>query len=178
MEFPHMNRALSIAAACALPLAGCGAHGNGNDQGTTISLNANGSDGNVVAGIDGKSGDMAINAPGFSGKISLPKIHLDASNFDMNGVHLYPGSTISGMNIDAHDHGAGSDDDGTVKVTFESPARPDTVRAWFEGKLNGAGFHVKADGTGLSGTTDEQKPFSLELSPAGGDHAKGVITIG
>ena len=173
-----MTRALLIAALCALPLAACDGQGNGNAQGTTISLNASDSDGNVVAGIDGKSGEMAINAPGFSGKINLPKIHLDASDFDMNGVHLYPGSTVSGMNIDAHDHGQGSDDDGTVKVTFESPAAPDTVRAWFEQKLNGAGFHVKADGTGLSGTTDEKKPFSLDLSPVGADHAKGVITIG
>ena len=121
-----MTRALLIAALCALPLAGCDGHG-GNEQGTTISLNASDSDGNVVAGIDGKTGDMAINASGFSGKISLPKIHLDASDFDMNGVHLYPGSTISGMNIDAHDHGQGSDNDGTVKVSFESPATPDTA---------------------------------------------------
>ena len=52
------------------------------------------------------------------------------------------------------------------------------MRAWFEEKLNAAGFHVKADGTGLSGTTDENKPFSLDLSPVGADHAKGVITTG
>jgi hypothetical protein len=173
-----MTRALLIATLCALSLAGCGGHGGGNEQGTTISLNATDSNGTVVAGVDGKTGDMAINAPGFSGKINLPKIHLDASDFDMNGVHLYPGSTVSGMNIDAHDRGQGSDNDGTVKVTFESPAKPDTVRAWFEEKLNAAGFQVKADGTGLSGTTDEKKPFSLDLSPVGADHAKGVITIG
>jgi hypothetical protein len=173
-----MTRTLLIAALCALPLAACDANRDGNEAGTTISLNAHDSDGNVVAGIDGNTGDLAINAPGFSGKIHLPKIRLDASNFDMNGVHLYPGSTISGMNIDAHDRGPGSDEDGTVKVTFESPAKPDTVRAWFEEKLSGAGFTVKADGTGLSGTTDEKKPFTLDLRPVGADRAKGVITIG
>lgn len=173
-----MTRTLLIAALCALPLAACDANQDGNETGTTISLNAHDSDGNVVAGIDGNTGDMAINAPGFSGKIHLPRIKLDASDFDMNGVHLYPGSTISGMNIDAHNSGPGSDDDGTVKVTFESPAKPDTVRAWFEEKLNGAGFSVKADGTGLSGTTDEKKPFTLDLRPVGADHARGVITIG
>jgi hypothetical protein len=37
---------------------------------------------------------------------------------------------------------------------------------------------VKADGTGLSGTTDEKKPFTLDLRPVGADRAKGVITIG
>ena len=173
-----MLRPALLACLLVVPLTGCDSGTDGGNDGATISLNASDADGNVVAGIDGNRGDMAINAPGFSGKISLPGIHLDGANFDMNGVHLYPGSTISGMNIDAHDHGQGSDDDGTVKVTFESPARPDTVRAWFAEKLNGAGFHVKDDGTGLSGTTDEKKPFTLDLSPVGADHAKGVITIG
>ncbi len=172
-----MSRTLLIAVLCTMPLAACDGDKDGK-PGTTISLNAHDSDGNVVAGIDGNSGDMAIDAPGFSGKIKLPKIRLDASNFDMNGVHLYPGSTISGMNIDAHDRGPGSDDGGTVKVTFDSPAQPDTVRAWFEQKLNAAGFTVKTDGTGLSGTTDEKKPFTLDLRPVGTDHARGVITIG
>lgn len=170
-----MIRPALFALAFALPLAACG---DGKD-GTTIAFNASGADGNVVAGVDGKTGDMSINAPGFSGKISLPKIKLDADNFDMNGVHLYPGSKIAGMNIDAHDDGKpGGNSDGTVKVTFESPATPDTVRAWFEDKLNHAGFTVHADGTGLSGMTDDHKPFMLDLAPDGSDHAKGTITIG
>lgn len=160
------------------PLVLLAACGDGRD-GTTIAINSSGGGGNVVAGVDGKTGDMSINAPGFSGRISLPRIKLDAGNFDMNGVHLYPGSTISGMNIDAHDDGKpGGGDNGTVKVSFASPAAPETVRAWFADKLGHAGFAVHADGTGLSGLTDEKKPFTLDLSPDGADHARGTITIG
>ncbi len=169
-----MTRTLLLAALCSLPLAGCG-DGKG---GTSFALNASDAEGNVVVGVDGNSGEAAISGPGFSGKIHLPKIKLDAADFDMNGVHLYPGSTISGMNIDAHDQGPGSDSDGRLKVTFESPAKPDTVRAWFEQKLTAAGFTVKTDGTGLSGTTNDKKPFTLDLNPVGSDHARGVITIG
>ncbi len=40
--------------------------------------------------MDGNTGAVAINVPGFSGKLDLPKIHLDADDFEMNGVHLYP----------------------------------------------------------------------------------------
>ncbi|MEO5867817.1 MAG: hypothetical protein ABIS14_01510 [Sphingomonas sp.] len=170
-----MIRLATLALVFALPLAACG---SGKD-GTSIAFNANGSGGNVLGGVDAKSGEMSINAPGFSGKINLPKIRLDADNVDLNGVHLYPGSKVAAMKIDAHDDGKlGKDDGGTVKISFESPAGPDTVRAWFENKLSHAGFTVHDDGTGLSGTTDEHKPFTLDLSPDGADHAKGTMTIG
>ena len=97
----------------------------------------------------------------------------------MNGVRLYPGSTISTMNIDAHDSGkAGKDDDsGTVKVSFASPAAPGVVRDWFQQKLSAAGFTVSVSGNGLVGTTDEKKPFRLDLTPDGADKSKGTITV-
>lgn len=169
-----MSRIL-VAALLALPLAACGGHDTGN--GTTIQFNASDSDGNVTGSMDA-SGKIAINAPGFSGSLKLPKLHLDADNVDLNGVHLYPGSSVTGMNVDARDKGDGKDDDGVVTMSFNSPAAPDTVQDWFLGKLNAADFAVKRDGTGLSGFTDEKKPFRLDLSPDGADKAKGVITIG
>ena len=52
-----MTRALLIAALCAVPLAGCD---NGGKEGTTISLNASDSDGNVVAGIDGNTDRKSV----------------------------------------------------------------------------------------------------------------------
>jgi hypothetical protein len=156
----------------AAPLAACD-HG----EGTSITLNASDEDGNVVAGVDGATGRVAINVPGFKGSMTLPKIHLNADNFDMNGVHLYPGSKITTMNIDGRDGKDGSDADGIVRVAFESPADPATVRDWFKDKLSAAGFKLNAEGNGLTGTTDENKPFKLELQPADAGHAKGSITI-
>lgn len=161
------------AAALTLTVAGCD---DGKD-GTTIAINASDADGNAVVGVDGKSGKLSIAAPGFTGSISLPKMHFDAGDFDMNGVHLYPGSTISGMNIDAHDK-PGGDDDGKVRISFASPAAAPTVRDWFQRKLTGAGFTLSASGNGLAGTTDDHKPFRLDLTPAGADHADGTIVIG
>lgn len=170
-----MLRSFAVLLVVAAPLAAC----DDSKTGTSISINSTDSDGNVLATMDGNSGAVAINVPGFSGKLNLPKIHLDAEDFEMNGVHLYPGSTISGMNVEAHDDGrAGrNDDNGSVRVSFASPATPTTVRDWFQQKLNGAGFTVKPDGNGLTGTTDEKKPFKLELTADGADKSKGVITV-
>jgi len=168
-----MFRPLAAALFLAAMLSAC----DGSKQGTSISFNSTDSDGNVVASMDGNSGAVAINAPGFSGKIKLPKLHLDSKDFDMNGVHLYPGSTISAMNIDAHPGKGDDDDEGTVRVSFASPASAATVRDWFQQKLTAAGFTLSASGTGLVGTTDEKKPFKLELSPDGADKSKGTIIV-
>ena len=147
-------------------------------EGTSISINASGTDGNVVAGID-KTGQVAFNLPGgFAGNIKLPKLKLNAEDFDMNGVKLFPGSTISGMNIDARDGGTGKDS-GIIRVQFESPATPEKVRAWFLDKLSReAGFTVQASGQGLAGTTDEKQPFRLDLAPVGSGRSSGTIVIG
>lgn len=167
-------RRFLFAATFVLPLAACG---NGDRDGTSISLNASTADGNLVAGID-KGGEVKINSPVFSGTLKLPKLKVNADNFDMNGVHLYPGSTISGMSIDARDGQEFEDDDGSVRVTFNSPAAPLMVRDWFREKLGAAGFTLKDDGAGLRGTTDEKKPFRLELGADGPGRSNGQIKIG
>lgn len=165
LRFPI--RVLPLAALLAVSACGDG-------PGTSVTINAG--DGNVVLGTDA-NGQVAIDTPAFKGKFTLPKVKLDASNFDMNGVHLYPGSTISAMTIDAQDK-SGNDRDAKVRVTFASPAAPAAVRDWFKTKLNAAKFSVAADGTGLSGTTDDNEPFKLDLTAEGTETSKGVITIG
>lgn len=51
------------------------------------------------------------------------------------------------------------------------------VRDWFQRRLTDAGFTLKTDGDGLSGRTEENKPFRLELD-GGADRAKGTIVLG
>src|SRR3546814_16151456 len=82
--------------------------------------------------------------------------------------HLYPGSQIANMAVDAK-----GDKGGAVTVDFDSPADPATVLDWFNGKLGAAGFSLTTKGNGLVGTTDEGKPFRLDLAPAAGAHAPG-----
>jgi len=167
-------RLVLAAALLALPLAAC----DDGKPGTSISINAGDDDGNTTAHVDGATGTASLKTPVFSGSLKLPRMHLTADNFDMNGVHLYPGSTISGLNVEARDNKDTDDrDSGIVHVRFESPADPATVRDWFADKLNHAGYSVTPSGNGLTGTTDEKKPFRLDLKPADNGHAAGEITI-
>ncbi|MEG3175901.1 hypothetical protein U1872_06640 [Sphingomonas sp. RB3P16] len=164
-----MSRPL-ICAMTLLALSAC----DGGKHGTSISINS--SDGDATGSLDG-NGEATVDTPFFKGKVKIPKLQLDASDFEMNGVHLYPGSTIGGLNIDAKDR-PGTKQDGRVRVTFTSPAAATTVREWFKDKLTAANFKVAPVGTGLSGKTDEDQPFRLELTPVAKGKADGVITIG
>lgn len=161
-----MFRAI-VFAALILPIAAC----NRPDSGTSIAIN--GDDGNMLGSVNGKTGEVKIDVPGFQGSVKLPKIQFDAGNFDLNGVKLYPGSTIENVNVSD-----GKSGDGGVKVRFTSPATPAAVRGWFQERLTKVGYTVQSDGQKLVGTTDENKRFRLDLTPTGADKASGTIVIG
>lgn len=153
-----------IALPFSLALAACG-----GGEGTAITLNVNDPDVSFNASA-AKDGTVSVNAPGFKGAIKLPKIQLDADDFDINGVHLPPGSRIGGINIEGN-----KDDDDRVRVSFTSPIAPAKVRDWFQGKLAAKGFKLTAAGDDLSGTTDEGKPFSLTSKAAAGGSASEIV---
>ncbi|KQM67756.1 hypothetical protein ASE75_02275 [Sphingomonas sp. Leaf17] len=145
---------------------------NQPEEGTTIAINADG--GAMTGGIDGRTGALKVDIPGFKGELALPRMTLNADNFDMNGVHLYPGSSIQGMNIQGGD---GKGNEG-VRLSFTSPATPQVVRDWFVARMEKTGFTVAADGNSLRGTTDDKKAFTLDLAPEGADKARGTLVVG
>lgn len=149
----------------ALLLAACG---SSDGEGTKIAINGD----NFSAGM-GKDGTVAIDVPGFKANIDLPKIQLDASDFDINGVSLPAGSKITNMDIS----GKGSNDGG-VRVAFTSPVTPVAVRDWFQGKLAAKGFTLKANGNDLTGTTEDGKAFTLATKANGTGATDSVLTVG
>lgn len=170
-----MRAALILLFTSALALSACS---GGDGDGTSITVNTQtetGKPGTITA--DGKTGAVRIDAPGFKANITLPKIRLDAGDFEMNGVKFYPGSTIGNLDI-SEDSDRGKDADDAVTVTFTSPAAAGTVRDWFRERLTRAKFTLANDkGNGLVGTTDEGKPFRLDLAPKGNAASEGTITI-
>lgn len=164
-----MIRSVILIPVLALGLAACDRSGDG----TSISINADG--GNVLGAIDGKSGEMKIDVPGFKGAITMPKIKLNAENFDIDGVHLYPGSTIEGVNI-AGD-GGGNGKDG-VRVSFTSPAGAGAVRSWFADKLARAGGKVRIEGESIVGTTKDGEALRMDVAAQGANAARGTIVVG
>ena len=163
MRRPVLLLALLSIAACDRP-----------EEGTSISVNAEG--GNVGGAIDGKTDEMKVDLPGFQGSLKLPKIRLDADDVDLNGIKLYPGSTIDRINLAGSEAWGGGK--AGVRLDFTSPAAAATVRDWLGERLDRAGFTLRRDGDGLTGTTDNGKPFRLEMRPGGKERSTGVITLG
>ena len=159
----------------ALALAACS--GRDGDC-TSISFSCIDSDGNAVTGGMDKDGNIKVDSSGFKANIKMPAIKLDAGDFEMNGVHLYPGSAITAMNVDAQD-GKGKDDSkGKVTLAFTSPAGAATVRDWLNERLTNAGYKLSVAGNGLTGKTDDDQSFTLKLDDDGAGKSKGSIEMG
>ena len=115
-------------------LAACGSDEKAKDA-TEVSINAGDEHGGVQikAGKDG--GNIKIGGEGASIDIDIPDfVDLDIeSDFDIDGVKLYPGSKVTTVDVDANEkNGAGK---ATVKLGFTSPAAPTKAADWMAGHL-------------------------------------------
>ena len=153
----------------ALPLAACGNEPQGN---TSFSIDAQGDGGNVSIASSDSGGRLSIKGPGIDGSVKLPKIDIGAADFDVDGVKLYPGSTIRDFNLNAADEGKGK-----VTIAFESPAALDKVQGWFRDAMAQQRFKVTPRGSGFAGTTEDGDSFTLDLEAAG-DRTRGRMTVG
>ena len=151
----------------AAALAACG----GDSEGTSISIQSD--NGSVTAQAD-KDGKVSVKAPGFEGSIKLPKFSIGAENFEIDGVKLYPGATISILNIDDRQDGT---DKGGVKVSFDAPAEATRVRDWFREQMEGAGFTVTGNRDELTGKTKSGSPYTLKIDGAGDTKSRGTLTV-
>lgn len=160
-----------------LALVGLSACGSRDEtrEGTSVSINAKDEDGGVAINADGKTGKVSVNLPGFNANLKLPKMMLDHSNFDLDGVKLYPESKVRSVNVDADD--TGGKDKANVRIAFESPADVAKVSAWFKTGFADEGMTVSQTPTGFSGTTDDGDAFVLTLAPNGAAATSGTIDI-
>jgi hypothetical protein len=174
-------RNVLILSSAVLVLTACGAKADDATPGTDISIATTTDEGGIVkATSDGKTGTVAIDAPGFKANIAMPKLNMGADNFNMNGVNLYPGSKIISMNVDNVMMAAGSKgpSGATVRIAFDSPAKPEVVKAWFLDKLvKTAKYKLTATPEGMTGKDEKGNPFTLNLRPGSEGHSIGNMTI-
>lgn len=159
-----------LALPLAIALTACG-DGSGDGNGASISIKSGEGDASIKADKDGR---VAVKAPGFEGSIKLPKFNIGAENFEVDGLKLYPGSTIANLNIDANRDKGGED---TVRVQFDSPAAVGQVRNWFQEQMQAAGFTVAAKDGQFTGKTSEGGNFTLKLDAAGDSKSRGTLTV-
>lgn len=117
-----------------------------------------------------ENGQVTYNLPFASGQVKLPEGAMGHGDFDIDGVKMIPGATITGFSLDAGDKG------GTVHFAFKAPASPDNVRAYFVDQFKAKGVAASATGNAVSGKTKDGDPFVIDVAPAP-QGSTGTITI-
>lgn len=158
-----------------LALTACSSR-NEPEEGTTVNIDATSEDGDKVEiTADGKSGNVGFKVPGFDVNMRLPKKLLDDSNFDIDGVKLYPGSTVDAVSIAANEQ-ADKGERADVRIGFTSPADPAKVGDWFKDQFGKQSIKLTGDAGKLAGTTKDGEPFTIELAEKDGK-TNGTVNI-
>lgn len=151
-----MNRYLLL---IAVPLlGGCNVHSKSPADG----------DENVT--IQAESNEIAFNTPIAEGKVKVPGAMVGHSNFEIDGVKLMPGSTVTGFSVFARDEGS------LVTMAFNAPAAPDAVRAYFVDQFKQKGVDAALSGDTVTGKSKDGNPFTITVTPsASGSQGKVEI---
>jgi hypothetical protein len=140
-------------------VAGCNVH----------SKNPANSNGDVTIDADSK-GEVNFDLPFANAKLKLPEGAMRNGNFDVDGVKLMPGSSVTGFSVFARDQGS------DVTMTFTAPASPDAVRSYFLDQFKAKGVEASATADGLAGKSKDGNRFAIRLEPAGSG-SQGKIEI-
>lgn len=162
-------RNLALVAVAALALAGCGEKEKKAANPTGVAV---WDDGKPAAAESGDKGKFAMNLPGFDLKMDLPQAMFDKSDFEIDGVKLYPGSKITAMAIAKPKSGG----EANVDIGFVAPADPAAVRAYFV-KAFGDRLETGAADGALSGETSDGDVFTIDLAPAANGGSTGKLRI-
>jgi hypothetical protein len=153
-------------------LAACGQDEKAADS-KGVSVHA---DGQVQISADKDGGEIRIDSDGVKIDLDIPDLgdmNIN-SDFDIDGVKLYPGSKIDKMDINASDKNGA--DTATVKFGFSSPAAPKVAADWMGAEFAKKNIQVERTGTTLRGTDKDGDDFTISFVPDGAN-AKGEVVI-
>lgn len=158
-------------------LAACGSDEKKRGEGTEISINADGDSGGVKINTGKDGGKVRIDGEdGTAINIDVPDfVDLDIeSDFDIDGVKLYPGSHVTKVDVNATDRNGA--DKATVELGFTSPATPKVAADWMAGEFGRKGVKVTRSGDTLAGKTSDGENFTISFGPDG-KTARGEVVI-
>ncbi len=159
-------------------LAGCEMKVGEKDGGNEMASLSVGEDGNVaITASDGADG-VAVSLPGFEGKMKIPGLQLGGDNMDIDGMKLYPGSEVKGINV-TDQKGAGN---SLVEMRFVSPATPDKVAAHHAEAARSENFSninvTSKDGVAtFTAKKSDGDDVTITMNPAPGGTTAGQILI-
>ncbi|KRB79383.1 hypothetical protein ASE00_19960 [Sphingomonas sp. Root710] len=172
-----MRRTLAILAIPLILLAGCEFEiGKDKDDKDAASVKV-GEDGNVAIATEEGGEGLSIKVPGFEGKMNIPGIELGGDNMDIDGIKLYPGTTLHGINVTDR---AGPDN-GLVDMRFTSPAAPAKLAAYYAAAARENGFTAikvanAGGGATLTAINPDGDPMTISMTP-GKAGSEGRILI-
>ena len=157
-------------------LAACGSEEKKSESGTEVSINAGDEHGGVQIKTGKDGGNIKIGGDGAAIDINIPDfVDLDIeSDFDIDGVKLYPGSKVTTVNVDANDKNGA--DKAVVKLGFTSPAAPTKAADWMAGEFAKQGVKITRSGDALAGTDKDGDDFTINFAPDGAN-TKGEVRI-
>ena len=66
----------------------------------------------------------------------------------------------------------------TVRIAFDSPAKPEVVKVWFlDNLVKTAKYKLTATADGMTGQDEKGNPFALNLRPGSPGHSIGTMTV-
>lgn len=157
-------------------LAACGSEEKKAGEETEVSINAEGDGGGVKIQTGKDGGKISLGGDGAAINIDVPDfVDLDvASDFDIDGVTLYPGSHVTKVDVNASDKNGA--DKATVKLGFTSPAAPKKAADWMAGEFAKKGVKVTRIGDTLAGKDKDGADFRINFDPDGAN-AKGEVVL-
>lgn len=143
----------------AVSLAGC----------SVSSRNSASGDENVTINAE-EGGEVEFSLPFVKGQVQVPSGFMHNGNFDIDGVKLMPGSSVTGVSVFAANQGS------TVNVAFAAPASPEAVRSYFVDQFRKQGIDAAISGGGVTGQSKDGAPFTIQVEPAASG-SRGTIVI-
>jgi hypothetical protein len=126
-----------------------------------------------ISAQPGKESRLKIDTPGVKADIQVPFLGALTEKMVIDGVRLYPGSKIAGVNINADDR----KDSGQFNLHFQAPAGRDKINAWFQQQFDANGFKMTLQGNRFTGTNDEGHPVTLDMRDGPNGTTEGELRI-
>ena len=163
-----MRNGFIVTTLAGLLLSGCDAKIRAGDKGDAdVSINTMG-------------GHVSLDTKDLQADLKLPKVAMDAAHMDIDGVQLYPGTKVKGVNVQAHDAADGADQ-GKVTIAFANPDAPTKLLDYYHKALSDRGYSVAAATAGtlaLAAAKPPHKDVRVALEPEGSGSTGTIVVSG
>lgn len=149
-------------------LAACERKGDG----AAVEITSDNGSTRISAG-PGNESRLKLDTPGVKMDVNVPFLGALTDKMEIDGVKLYPGSKVAGVNIDASD----AKDKGRFALRFSAPAGQDKVAAWFTQQFAASRFKMQLQGGRFTGVNDDGDPVTLDMSAGPNGGTEGEFRI-